>query len=302
MLNTVRADPLHRWPCKTSQLFAFATHFEQESIMKKLTLVSALAALVASPAMAGLSFVNGGFENGNLDGWLFSSDSGSASYAALPAGSTSNPSSSNGGLSAALVGFGVDAHTGINTTYGGSYAARVGDDLAWGYSGGGTIYNRMKQTGAVVAEADGSVGFVYFAWAAIEKESGHSTTATPFFQVKLTNDTQGGPPIYDVSHYETDGGAWTDVGFWKHSTNGNPLDPTGWNVVGIDLTGLAVVGDMLTLEVIARDCTPSAHAMYVYVDGFGGKPPVQGVPEPATLAMLGLGLVGLAATRRRKSA
>jgi len=39
----------------------------------------------------------------------------------------------------------------------------------------------------------------------------------------------------------------------------------------------------------------------VYLDGFGGKPPTP-APEPATLALLALGVVGMGAVRRRKAA
>lgn len=268
--------------------------------MKK-TLVLAITALLSGSAMAGAAFTNGGFENGNLDGWSFSSDSGTASYNTLAAGATQYASSSNGGLSSLLVSPGVDANTGINTTYGGSYGVRVGDQTAWGYNNGGTIYNRISQTASVTAEANGSAGFLYFAWAAVEEISGHSTTSTPFFQVSVKKSD--GSSIYNVSHYETDGGAWTTATnrAWKYSTNSNASDPTGWNVVGLDLDALGVlVGDNLTLEAIARDCTPSAHAMYVYLDGFGGRPPVTTVPEPLSLGLVALGLAGLGVSRRRQ--
>jgi hypothetical protein len=271
--------------------------------MKKALMVVAMqAALLSSgSALAGASFTNGGFEAGNLDGWQFSSDGGSASYSTPVAGSTSVASSGNGGMSSLLVAPGTDANTGINTTYGGSYGVRVGDELAWGYSGGGTIYNRIRQTATVTAESDGTAGFLYFAWAAVEQISGHSHTSTPFFQVSVR--TASGAAIYDVQHYEDDGGAWTTIGGWKYSTNSSATDPTGWNVVGLDLAALGVgVGDSLTLEAIARDCTPSAHAMYVYLDGFGGQPPDQDVPEPISLALVGLGLAGIGAVRRRKLA
>lgn len=268
--------------------------------MKKMLLALTVASVWSANAMAGVVFTNGGFEAGDLSGWSTSSDTGSASFTAASAGQTSRASSSNGGLSSTVVTPGVDSHTGINTTYGGAYGVRVGDDLAWGYGGGGTIYNRIQQTASVAAEADGSAGFLYFAWAAVEQISSHGGTATPFFQVSVKNNTHPST-IYDVQHYEDDGGAWVTVGGWKYSANASASDPIGWNVVGLDLAALGVsVGDSLTLEAIARDCTPNAHAMYVYLDGFGGSRPDQGnVPVPATLALLGLGLTGLAAARRK---
>lgn len=266
--------------------------------MKKALFVALQAAVLSGSAMAGASFVNGGFEAGNLDGWQFSSDTGTANYVSLVPGATNYASTSNGGLSSDLMTPGADPHTGINQIYGGSYGVRVGDDLAWGFSGGGTIYNRIQQSGLVTDEGAGNPGFLYFAWAAVEEISGHTTSQTPFFEVSV-QDTTTAATVYNVQHYETDAGAWTTVGNWKYSTNSNPADPTGWNVVALDLASLGVsVGDNLTLSAIARDCTPSAHAMYVYLDGFGGKPPTP-TPEPVTLALVGLGLAALGVTRRR---
>jgi hypothetical protein len=274
------------------------------NIKTKLLIVTTHAILVmGSNAMAGAVFTNGGFESADLSSWsVSSSNSAAPSYVAQAAGTTTVASTSNGGLSAVLTTTpSIDSNTGINQTYDGSYAARVGDQLAWGFSGGGNFYNQITQTASVVAEADGSAGRLFFAWAAVEEISNHGGSATPFFSVNVLN-LRTGLNIYDVAHYEDDGGAWVDNGNgWKYSANSNALDPKGWNVNNLDLTALGVlVGDNLKLTAIARDCSPTAHAMYVYLDGFGATKPISNVPEPTTIALMGLGLLGFAARRRNK--
>jgi len=268
-----------------------------------------LVAVLAAPAMAGAVFVNGGFEAGDLYGWSTSSDGNPSpvnplSWVAAVPGQTSRASDHNGGLSSVIVTPGADPNVGINRNYGGAYGVRVGDSTPWGYYGsGGTQYNRIQQTAAVSAESGGGPGHMYFAWAAVLETSYHSYFDTPFYEVSVLNNTTA-TLIYDVFHYEADAGAWTTVGGWKYSTNSNPLDPTGWNVVDLNLASLASVGDSLTLTAVARDCNLNGHAMYVYLDGFGAAPPVVGpIPEPVTMLGLFMGVSGVAGyIRKRKLA
>ena len=90
----------------------------------------------------------------------------------------------------------------------------------------------------------------------------------------------------------TSGVTWTQFGNWYSS---------GWVVEQINLAALGAVGHDFTLTLLASDCPYSGHAGYVYLDGFGAvNPPTGQVPEPGSLALLGLGFAGLAAARQRQ--
>lgn len=259
----------------------------------KFALALAASTLLATAAHAN-PFTNGGFETGNFSGWTVSNSAyrGNINNASLtPSWVFSN---ANNTMHSQIISAGtIDPRVGAafgSTVYAGNYSARIEDTTTGGYA------SAIMQT--VTNYTEDSINFV---WKAV-LEGAHGINDAATFKLVLTDLTDN-INLITREYNAASGGSGVDTRF---SFNGDSYYTKDWQIETLNITD-SLKGHDFMLSLVAADCEPTGHWGYVYLDGFGsvaggggdGTDP-NAVPEPATLAMLGLGLLGMTATRRRK--
>lgn len=255
-------------------------------------LAAAIAAIGLTGSAWGASFVNGGFEDGNLNGWTIGGGSrggqnlstiNPADY--LPGGSRYNAGIA--GSHSALVTPGAEPQFPAlmpSVVYSGGYALRVEDRTTGGY------VSVASQTVNNYTDAS-----IYFAWLAVLENGGHTAPQSAAMIIQLQDLTAGDTPILRV-YNAVGGGGGVDSRF---NTLGNYYYTPLWQIEQLTIDA-SRMGHDFTLTVLASDCAPTGHEGYVYLDGFGAAPPPVGsVPVPGALALLGIGALGLGLTRRK---
>lgn len=165
------------------------------------------------------SFVNGGFEDGTLNGWIGGGGTWSGSPAALV-----DPATYNGGTpNNTVMNVGIDPITGANTVYGGQHSARVNDSRS-DYS-----VSTLRQS--VTGYSDNSI---FFAWNAV-LEGSHGLTDSDYFSLTLTDDTDNKTLVSRA--YSSAGaiGSGASGVTWTAAANNSSWLSSGWVVENIDL-------------------------------------------------------------------
>jgi IPTL-CTERM motif len=270
--------------------------------MKRFIALATLA-LAAAPAQA--IFTNGGFESGNFNGWTQTSGINNTLKGSPPFTSASLNITPGGTFRGFIrtTGFTDPRAPTLVLPRAGSFTAQVNHET----QAGGFMSSISQQD--VITNADRDAGdaklHVRFSYAAVLLDSGHPDAQRPFFFVRLRNITKG-TTLFEDFTYENQPGKT-----FLNGTNGYKYT----NFINVDIVVPdADIGDTLEIQALASDCSPSAHAGYVYLDGFGSAivPPGPGpTPQPLgptdiptlsewALILLALALGGIAMRSLRR--
>ena len=267
--------------------------------MLKAALSTALLAL-SLPASA--IFTNGGFETGDFTGWTSGSGLNNGLQGLQPYTSASISYIPGGTFRGAVVSAGPDLYGApITLPYAGTRTARVNNSATGGY------LNFISQSDAVT-EADRDPAdsrlHIRFNYAVVLDDPSHSANQQPFFFLRVRNVTKNTTLYEDFSFAGQTGTQFVSVPSPTGGSNPKFLD---WKAADVVVPN-ADLGDTIEVYLMASDCSPTGHAGYAYLDGFGSRvvPPGATVATPVptlnetALMALGLLLAGVAATSLRR--